>query len=100
MKFIKVFFLFSLFLVSSCSSIVHDRLQTGTIVRNCSGTYVKTASDGNYLICNTDIVKDKKEGEKISFVYDFDKNCPERDGEIRCMLYFEHKGNIKIKTLK
>ncbi|WP_379964851.1 hypothetical protein [Epilithonimonas sp. UC225_85] len=83
----------------SCKS-VHDRLQTGTIVRDCTGTYVRVAENEDYLVCNSEILEAKKDGEKVSVVYDDTKNCPERDGKIMCMMFHENKGMIRVKSVK
>lgn len=90
---------FSIFLFS-CSSIVHDRLITGSVVRDCTGTYVRIGEKEDYLVCNSDILKDKKAGEKVSVIYDNTKNCPESEGKAVCAMYHESKGIIRIKSIK
>lgn len=88
----------SIFLFS-CAT-VHDKLQTGTVVRDCTGTYVRLGENEDYLVCNSDILASKKEGEKVSVVYDYTKECKERDGKIMCMMYHENKGMIRVKSVK
>jgi len=83
----------------SCAT-VHDRLQTGTIVRDCTGTYLRVGENEDYLVCNADILDSKKDGEKVSLVYDYTKECKERDGKIMCMMYHENKGMIRVKSVK
>ncbi|MNK46477.1 hypothetical protein D3C87_652610 [compost metagenome] len=85
--------------IFSCKA-VHDRLQTGTIVRDCTGTYVRVAENEDYLVCNADILATKNDGEKVSVVYDYTKECKERDGKIMCMMFHENKGMISIKNVK
>lgn len=85
--------------IFSCKA-VHDRLQTGTIVRDCTETYVRVAENEDYLVCNSDILASKKDGEKVSVVYDYTKECKEREGQIMCMMYHENKGMISIKSVK
>ena len=86
-------------LIFSCAT-VHDRLQTGTIVKDCTGTYLRVGENEDYLVCNSDILASKKEGEKVSVVYDYTKECKERDGKIMCMMYHENKGMIRVKSVK
>jgi len=86
-------------LLFSCAT-VHDRLQTGTIVRDCTGTYLRVAENEDYLVCNSDILVSKKDGEKVSVVYDYTKECKERDGKIMCMMFHENKGMIQVKSVK
>ncbi|GGG52793.1 hypothetical protein [Epilithonimonas arachidiradicis] len=86
-------------LLFSCAT-VHDRLQTGTIVRDCTGTYLRVAENEDYLVCNAEILESKKDGEKVSLVYDNTDKCPERDGKIMCMMYHENKGMIRVKSVK
>lgn len=90
--------LFSVGLLS-CAT-VHDRLSTGTIVRDCTGTYLRTGSNEDYLICNADVVESKKEGEKVSLIFDYTKTCAERDGKIMCMMFHENKGMIRVKEVR
>jgi len=86
-------------LLLSCAT-VHDRLQTGAIVRDCTGTYLRVGENEDYLVCNYDILESKKEGEKVSLVFDYTKECKERDGKIMCMMYHENKGMIRVKSVK
>lgn len=90
--------IFTAFLFS-CAT-VHDRLQTGTILRDCTGTYLRIGENEDYLVCNSYILESKKDGEKVSLVYDYTKECKERDGKIMCMMYHESKGMIHVKTVK
>lgn len=83
----------------SCKS-VHDRLQTGTIVRDCTGTYLRIGENKDYLVCNSDILTEKKDGEKVSLVFVYTKECAERNGKIMCMMYHENKGMIRVKSIK
>lgn len=86
-------------LLFSCAT-VHDRLQTGTIVRDCTGTYLRVGENEDYLICNSDILESKKDGEKVSLIYDYTKECKERDGKIMCMMFHENKGVIQVKSVQ
>ena len=84
--------------LSSCSTnIKHDRLFTGTIVRDCTGTYIRVDDKEDYLVCNNEIFSDKKEGETVSVIYDFEKTCKKLENKATCMMYHEHKGKIRIK---
>jgi len=87
------------FLFFSCAS-VHDSVQTGTIVRDCTGTYLRIGENKDYLVCNSDILTEKKDGEKVSLVFVYTKECAERDGKIMCMMYHENKGMIRVKSVK
>lgn len=87
-------------IISSCQGrIAHDKLTTGTIVRDCSGTYVQFKPGEDYHVCNIDLLKDKKEGEKITFTYEKTTECSEMKDLVVCMLYHENKGMIRIKSL-
>ena len=88
----------SIFLFS-CAT-VRDKLQTGTVVRDCTGTYLRVGENQDYLVCNSEILESKKASEKVTFVYDNADQCPERDGKIMCMMYHESKGIIRVKSIK
>ena len=83
----------------SCA-VVHDRLNTGSVVRDCTGTYVRFGENEDYLVCNSDLLKDYQEGDQVSVIFDYTKECPENDGKIMCMMYHENKGMIRIKSIK
>lgn len=100
MKTTNILFLTIISILSFSCATVHDRLQTGTIVRDCTGTYLRVAENEDYLVCNSEILESKKDGEKVSLVYDYTKECKERDGKIMCMMYHENKGMIKVKSVK
>lgn len=85
--------------IFSCGAVVHDRLDTGKIVRDCSGTYVQFEGKGDYLVCNEDILADKEDGAKVSVIYDYTKDCKEKEGKAVCMLFHDNKGMIRIKKL-
>ena len=88
-------------LLASCNaSIVHDRLQTGKITKDCTGTYIKIAEKGDYKVCNVDILEGKEVGETITFVYDFTKDCKPSISPAVCTLIHENIGVINIKTIK
>ncbi|MGV0924996.1 hypothetical protein [Empedobacter tilapiae] len=91
--------LFTLALSSCSTSIKHDRLFTGTIVRDCTGTYIRVDDKEDYLICNAETLSEKKDGEVTSVVYDYEKTCKELENKATCMMYHEHKGLIRIKKI-
>lgn len=100
MKTIQLFGLAIISFAASSCATVHDRLNTGTIVRDCTGTYLRVGNNEDYLICNAESVASKKEGEKVSLIFDYTKTCPEREGKIMCMMYHENKGMIMVKDVK
>lgn len=86
-------------LLFSCAT-VHDRLNTGNIVRDCTGTYLRVTENEDYLVCNAEILEAKKDGEKVSLIFDYTKTCAERDGKIMCMMFHENKGMIRVKEVR
>jgi len=83
---------------SSCTAVT-DSLNPGLVVRDCTGTYVKFDKD-DYFVCNPDILKEYKDGEKVSVTFDNSADCPEIKYEVLCRLYHERKGMITVKTVK
>lgn len=84
----------------SCSSLVKNNAETGSIVRDCTGTYIRIVGKGDFLVCNDKLIKDKKDGENLSLSYELTKDCTERDGIVTCMMFHENKGMIRIKSFK
>ena len=83
----------------SCKSVPDSR-QSGTVVRDCTGTYLRIAENRDYLVCNAEVLADKKEGANVELTFVYTKECTERDGKIMCMMYHENKGVIRVKSVK
>ena len=83
----------------SCKSVPDSR-QSGTVVRDCTGTHLRIAENRDYLVCNAEALADKKEGEDVALTFVYTKECTERDGKIMCMMYHENKGVIRVKSVK
>lgn len=96
------FFLFSgsVILFNSYASVVHDRLATGTVVRDCTGTYLRFGEKDDYQVCNANMLEKVTAGQQVSVIYDFTKKCPESEGKVVCMMYHENKGMIRVKSVK
>lgn len=80
--------------------VKNDQFTTGTVVRDCSGTYIRTEPGTDFQICNLSLLKDKKEGDKVSFYYEKTTNCNANKDKVVCMLYHENNGMITILRFK
>lgn len=86
--------------LSSCSSIPaipQERTFTGTVVRDCTGTYIRIDNKEDYLVCNAHLLSGKKDGEIVSVVYGNENECKNLEKQATCMMFHEHKGKISIK---
>ena len=83
-------------LFSSCTAI--KPAQDATIVRDCTGTYLRI-SGKDYQVCNTDLLKEIKDGATVKATFEKIENCKEFEGKSVCMMYHENEGLILIKTL-
>ncbi|WP_282630766.1 hypothetical protein [Empedobacter sedimenti] len=86
--------------LSSCSSIPsipQDRTVIGTVVRDCTGTYIRVDNKVDYLVCNAHLLSGKEDGETASIVYESEKECKDLEKQATCMMFHEHKGKIRIK---
>lgn len=82
--------------LTSCSAAKID--QKATIVRDCTGTYLRIDAK-DYLVCNTDILKNYKEGHVVTATFKKVKDCPEFNGIMVCMMYHENEGTIRISKV-
>lgn len=73
--------------------------KTGTIVSDCTGKYLRIEGK-DYLVCNTDLIKNYREGTSVTATFEKIEKCPEFDGKIACMMYHENEGLIRIKSIK
>lgn len=70
----------------------------GTVVRDCTGTYIRFG-ESDYLVCNKQDLLSVPDGSSVSVKYKKAKKCPPTD-EMVCMMYHEHKGTIYVKKVQ
>lgn len=82
-------------MMSSCSKVY----RTGTIVRDCTGTYLQL-NNMDYLICNTSMTASFQEGSSITVKFN-SKSCSQgNENIILCELYHKSAGSIEITEIK
>jgi hypothetical protein len=80
------------------SSFTSARKKQATIVRDCSGTYIRSGKT-DYLVCNKEILQDIPDGSAVSVSFKKTTACPPTD-EMVCLLYHEHAGVITISKVQ
>ena len=83
--------------VFSCSSV--NNPESGTIVRDCTGTYLQIDKK-DYLVCNSAIFKNFKEGQTVSATFEKADYCSEFEGQVVCMMYHKNDGKILVTSVK
>lgn len=83
--------------ITSCSAVKTS--DNATVVKDCTGAYL-SIENKDYLVCNTDILKDYKTGSKVTATFNKVKKCPEQENKVVCMMYHPHEGMININSLK
>lgn len=83
--------------LTSCACKTNN--QTATIVSDCTGKYLRVEGK-DYLVCNTDLMKNFQENAVVQVSFEKIENCPEFDGKAVCMMYHENEGLVKIKSIK
>lgn len=84
-------------LVISCS--VAKKSSNATVIRDCTGTYLRMDSK-DYLVCNATVLKDVKTGSAVNAVFSKTDKCPELEGVMVCMMYHKNEGTIRIDSFK
>ncbi|MBW8360940.1 MAG: hypothetical protein K0M56_01995 [Kaistella sp.] len=92
--FAAVFLAFNI----ACTSIL-PASEKATVVRDCTGTYLRVDTK-DYLVCNNAILKNYKEGAKVTVKFAKTDSCPEFDGKAVCMMYHENEGTVRISEVK
>ena len=98
LKLISVFAFMAVFLIS-CNCVKGKKTVEASVIRDCTGTYLRIAND-DYLVCNSDILKDYQENSKVKADFSPVTNCPENEGKIVCMMYHENKGMVRINGIQ
>lgn len=75
-----------------------SRYRKATIIRNCTGTYLRFGKK-SYMVCNSEKLSTFESNQKLKVKTRKVKSCPAPEGEI-CMLYYEYKGAVEIKGIK
>lgn len=90
---------FAVSVLAACNSVPPKKSAEATVVRDCTGTYLRINSN-DYLVCNSGVLKDYQEGSKVKANYSKTTYCPEKEGQIVCMMYHENKGMINIHKIE
>ena len=98
LKLISVFAFMAAFLIS-CNCLKGKKAVEAAVIRDCTGTYLRVGSD-DYLVCNSDILKEYQENSKVKADFSSVTNCPENDGKVVCMMYHENKGMVRVNGLQ
>jgi hypothetical protein len=69
-----------------------------TLVRDCTGTYLRFGTD-DYLVCNKQDLLSVPDGSSVGVKYKKVKKCPPTD-EMVCMMYHEHKGIVYVTKVQ
>ena len=81
--------------VSSCSK----SLSSGTIVQDCTGTYLKL-NNKDYLICNPEIAIGYPNGSSVEVKYNSKSSYPTDAYEAVCLVLHESYGFVEITKIK
>lgn len=83
--------------VFSCSSA--NNPESAKVVRDCTGTYLQIDKK-DYLVCNSAIFKNFKEGQTVSATFEKADYCSEFEGQVVCMMYHKNDGKILVTSVK
>ncbi|HLP56129.1 MAG TPA: hypothetical protein VK151_13925 [Fluviicola sp.] len=75
-----------------------SRYRKATIIRNCTGTYLRFGKK-SYMVCNSDKLGTFASNQKLKVKTRQVESCPAPEGEI-CLLYYEYKGSVEILGIK
>jgi uncharacterized ubiquitin-like protein YukD len=82
----------ALTIFSSCSSV--SGIQA-VVVRDCTGTYIRL-NDKDQLVCNSEKLKDYKDGDTVRVRLKKTTYCNELKDEAVCLMYHEHDGMVRV----
>jgi hypothetical protein len=82
------------------TSCKKDKSETMTVVRNCTGTYLRL--DGkDYHVCNLEMVEPFSDGESVSVEFKKIKECHGSANEvIICQMVYENEGWIEVESIE
>ena len=75
-----------------------ERNKTTTLVRDCTGTYLRY-KEKDYHVCNSEILEKYADGDKMIVTFKKVKECRAREGDIVCMMFHENAGWIEVKEV-
>ena len=83
--------------IISCKKIVH---QSSTIVRDCTGTYLRI-NEKDYQVCNLEKVNPYADGDLITVTYKKINKCSSSNNDaITCKLFHANEGWIEVTKIK
>lgn len=101
MKYILVAFM--LLTIGACNKnqdlVVPDLDASMTVVKNCTGVYL-SYNGKNYLVCNSSLLKNYKEGEKVTAELKIIENCKNPENVTGCAMAFPYELQVQLLALK
>lgn len=93
--------LFNLLLIITLSSTIlsceKEKNQSATIVRDCTGTYLRL-DNKDYLVCNTKKTNEFEENDEVIATFKDVKDC--RTNDAVCAVYHKTEGTIKVCKIR
>ena len=76
-----------------------NNTESEQFVRGCTGTYLQIDKK-DYLVCNSDVLKNFKTGQTVSATFEKADYCSEFEGQVVCMMYHKNDGKILVTSVK
>jgi hypothetical protein len=86
--------------ISGCFSCEKDEFVNATVLRDCSGTYLRMNSK-DYLVCNLDKIQSYGDGVNLKVAYSRLKECDDPEVHLEsCFMYHPNEGWIKVDKIE
>ena len=96
----KLLSLIAIALMPAPCSCHKESLQEMTVVRDCTGTYLRL-DEKDYHVCNTEKVDGFVNGSKVKAGFKKIKNCNGTASEaIVCLMFHQNEGWIEVGKIK
>ena len=95
MKLINLLFIITL--TATLFSCDKEKNQSATIIRDCTGTYLRIDSK-DYLVCNIEKTNEFEENDSVVVTYRAINDCSS-NGAV-CLLYHKNEGPVKVYKIR
>ena len=82
-------------LTTACS----HKPQTMTVVRDCSGTYLRH-DNKDFHVCNDSLLRAFSDGATVKLRYRKATECTDQRDRMVCMMYHENQGWVRVDEIQ
>lgn len=91
--------LFTTILILTLVSCRKENSQSATVVKDCTGTYLRM-NNNDYQVCNLNMTEKFKSEQRVVVSFNSVKECAALKDQIVCYMYHENEGFVEVNSIE